>query len=170
MPTIRDAAPDDALAVAAVHVRAWQVAYRGLIDDRFLGRLRPEDRAATYTFGSADPTAPRTIVAESDGEIWGFATVCPCRDQDAPDAGEISALYVDPSRWRTGTGRRLLEAATSRLRDDGYEDGVLWVLRGNERAQRFYEADGWRRDGAEREERPYGVVSQVARMRRPLAG
>jgi GNAT superfamily N-acetyltransferase len=173
MPTIREATADDALAIAHVHVRSWQAAYRGLFDDEFLDRLRPEDRAAGYTLGSADPAAGRTAVAEAAGEIWGFATTGPCRDEDARGAGELRALYVDPPHWRTGTGRLLLEHSTERFRTDGCEEAVLWVLwvlRGNEGAERFYAAAGWRRDGAEREEQPYGVVSQVVRMRHSLGG
>lgn len=170
MPSLRDAAPEDALAIAGVHVRAWQGAYRGLIADEFLDRLRPEDRAARYRLGDPDPDAPRTIVAEAGGEIWGFATTGPCRDADARGAGELYALYVDPPRWRGGTGRLLLTAASGRMRADGFAEAVLWVLRGNEMAERFYAAAGWRRDGAEREEQPYGVVSNVVRMRRSLAG
>jgi GNAT superfamily N-acetyltransferase len=166
---IRDATPDDALAMAGIHVRSWQAAYRGLIDDEFLDRLRSEDRAAGYRFDGADPTTPHTVVAEADGEIWGFAATGPCRDEDAPHAGELYALYVDPPRWRTGTGRLLLDHATARFREGGFAEAILWVLRGNEGAERFYEAAGWRRDGAEREEQPYGVVSNVVRMRRSLA-
>lgn len=168
MPTLRDATPEDALAVARVHVRSWQGAYRGLIDDEFLDRLRPEDRAARYRLGDPDPAAPRTFVAEVGSEIWGFATTGPCRDADARGASELYALYVDPPRWRTGTGRLLLVEATSRMRADGFEQAVLWVLRGNEVAERFYAAAGWHRDGAEREEQPYGIVSNVVRMRRSL--
>ena len=168
MPTLRDATPEDALAVARVHVRSWQGAYRGLIDDEFLDRLRAEDRATRYRLGDPDPVAPRTFVAEVGGEIWGFATTGPCRDADARGAAELYALYVDPPRWRTGTGRLLLVEATSRMRADGFEQAVLWVLRGNEVAERFYAAAGWRRDGAEREEQPYGIVSNVVRMRRSL--
>jgi GNAT superfamily N-acetyltransferase len=168
VPAIRDATPDDALAIARVHVRAWQVAYRGLIADEFLDRLRPEERAARYTLGVDDPAAPRTVVAETGGEIHGFATTGPCRDVDAGDAGELYALYVDPPRWRTGTGRLLLDHAGERLRGDGFAVAVLWVLCGNEGAERFYESAGWRRDGAEREEQPYGIVSNVVRMRRSL--
>lgn len=170
MPTLRDATPEDALAVAGVHVRSWQGAYRGLIADEFLDCLRPEDRAGRYTLGDPDPAAPHTVVAEAGGEIWGFVTTGPCRDDDAGGAAELYALYVDPPRWRTGTGRLLLETATERMRADGFEQAVLWVLRGNEAAERFYAAAGWRRDGAEREEQPYGVVSNVLRMRRSLAG
>lgn len=167
-PRIRPARPEDALAVAEVHVRAWQAAYRGLIDDEFLDRLRAEDRAAGYTFGSCDPRAPETILATEGEQVLGFATSGPSRDDDAPEAGEIYALYVDPSRWGGGIGRLLLREARERLRQRGFTEAILWVLLGNESAARFYRADGWRRDGAERWEQPYGVVSQVVRYRRAL--
>lgn len=41
------------MAVARVHVRSWQVAYRGLIPDGYLDRLCPEDRAVRYDFTHA---------------------------------------------------------------------------------------------------------------------
>ena len=153
--------------MAAVHVRSWQAAYRGLIADEFLDALRPEDRAARYTLGSTDPAAPRTFLAEEDGELLGFATIGPSRDADAPGRGELYALYVDPDRWRGGTGRLLLVESRRRLAES-YEEAILWVLRGNESAELFYERDGWRRDGGERVEQPYGVVSRVSRFRRSL--
>lgn len=167
-PTIRLARPEDALAVAGVHVRSWQAAYRRLIDAEFLRALRPEERARTYSFGSEDPGAPETIVAVEGEEILGFATTGPSRDEDAPGRGEIRALYVDPPHWGGGVGRLLLREAREWMRRRGYEEAILWVLVGNEAAERFYRADGWHRDGAERWEQPYGVRSRVIRYRRAL--
>lgn len=51
----RPAEPGDAGAVARVHVRSWQVAYRGPFPDESLDGLRPEDRASRHTFGDHDP-------------------------------------------------------------------------------------------------------------------
>jgi GNAT superfamily N-acetyltransferase len=168
MLEIRDARRGEELAVARVHVRSWQVGYRGLIDGDYLDALRPESRAARYTFGAADPALPETLLALEGGEVRGFAAVVPSRDEDAPGAGEIAALYVDPPHWGAGVGSALLAAAKARLRERGFAEAVLWVLVGNEAAERFYRADGWRRDGAERVEQPYGVVSKVVRFRRRL--
>jgi GNAT superfamily N-acetyltransferase len=165
---IRAAQPEDALPVARVHVRAWQVAYRELMDAEFLAALRPEERAADYDFGSNDPTAPQTFLAVEGETIHGFATIGSSRDGDAPGLGEIYALYVDPDSWRGGVGGLLLIESRERMRRHGYEEAILWVLIGNEDAQRFYRADGWLRDGAERVEEPYGVVSTVVRYRREL--
>jgi GNAT superfamily N-acetyltransferase len=164
----RDATPEDAMAVAVVHVRAWKAAYRGLLPDEFLDALTPEQRATHYTFGSSDPADPRTMLAIADGAVAGFATTCPSRDEDLPEAGELGALYIDPSLQGGGVGRELLCRARERLVDEGFTEALLWVLRGNENAERFYRADGWARDGAEREEDPWGVVSTVIRYRHSL--
>jgi GNAT superfamily N-acetyltransferase len=165
---IRDAQPADADEVAGVHVRSWQVAYRGLLPDVYLDGLRPADRARSYTLGTSDPDAPITIVADDHGLIRGFATTSPSRDPDRPASGELCALYVEPSSWGTGIGRALIAAARARLSGQHFADAVLWVLRGNERAARFYRSDGWLSDGSRREAEVWGIVVHEERYRRSL--
>jgi GNAT superfamily N-acetyltransferase len=170
---LREARRGDESAVADIHVRAWQEAYRGLIPDEFLDELDPEDRARTYTFESPERDAPTTQLAVQEGEdcgevILGFVTFCRSRDADAPDDGEIVALYVDPDRYEGGVGRMLMAEARRRLWEAGFAEALLWVLDGNDRAARFYEGEDWTRDGAKRVEEPYDVVSEVSRFRRPL--
>lgn len=154
--------------MAAVHVRTWQRAYRGLMADEYLDRLRPEQWAALYTFGDGPPGQPRTTVATDGDDICGFATTGPCRDADRPGSGELYAIYVDPSRWSTGVGRALMAAARALLVDDGFGDGVLWVLAGNVRAERFYRVDGWVPDGGRRLQVVHGVQVDEVRYARPL--
>lgn len=153
---LRRARIGDEPAVADVHVRSWQVGYRGLIADDFLDGLRPEDRAAAYTFGADDPL---TVVAVTD-RIRGFVTV-------SPGAGELRALYVDPEAWGTGLGRALIVEAERRLARHHIAAG-LWVLTGNVRARRFYEVAGWRPDGAERRDRVWGAVLDEVGYRKTL--
>jgi GNAT superfamily N-acetyltransferase len=171
---LREAQRGDELAVAEVHVRSWQEAYRGLMPDEYLDALDPRDRATRYTFEAADPAAPTTVLAvragaDGEGSILGFMTICPSRDGDAPGLGEVVALYVDPDRHLGGVGRLLMAEARRRLREAGFTEALLWVLDGNDRAARFYEREGWSPDGATRVEHPYGVVSNVSRFRRRLS-
>ena len=165
---LRPAEPNDALAVARVHVRSWQVAYRTLIPDDFLARLRPEDRAARYDFATSDDRKPRTILAVAGRDILGFATTSPSRDTDMPDHGELCALYVDPPHWGRGIGVALISAARARFTALGFRNALLWVLAGNIRAERFYRTDLWTPDGARRTDSRRGVTLHEVRYQRAL--
>jgi ribosomal protein S18 acetylase RimI-like enzyme len=165
---LRTAQPADAPAVAAVHVRSWQVAYRGLLPDEYLDALRPEERAGRYTFGELEPHQPETVVAVERGTICGFATTGPCDDDDRRGAGELLALYVDPHRWDCGIGRALIQEARVRLARDGFQEAGLWVLAGNARAERFYRSDGWTADGSRRSDEVWGLTVDELRYTRSL--
>jgi ribosomal protein S18 acetylase RimI-like enzyme len=193
--TLREACRGDELAVAELHVRSWQEAYRELMPAEFLAGLDPHERAARYDFeggedapmtvlavglggegGAGDPSLTNSVEVRSGSPspasdrapVLGFVTFGPSRDADTAGLGEIYALYVDPDRYGGGLGRMLMADARERLRETGIDEAILWVLRGNERAQRFYSAEGWTPDGATRLEQPYGIVSNVIRFRRTL--
>jgi RimJ/RimL family protein N-acetyltransferase len=156
---IRPATPDDAEAVARVHVRTWQAAY---------GHVFPADRLASLsTQGRVEQFRRHPpIVAQADRSIVGFVSVGASRDEDAE--GELYAIYVDPVHWGTGVGRELIAAGEARLRDLGHHDVVLWVLEDNPRARRFYEAAGWRLDGGRRPIEFLGVEVPEVRYRKQL--
>ena len=165
---LRAAVPDDAIAVARVHVRAWQAAYRGLMPADYLVGLRAEDRAQRYDFASVDPAQPKTLVAVEADTILGFATTAPARDQDAAGQGELCALYVEPDCWGRGLGRALASAACGDLYRLGFRNAVLWVVAGNTRAQRFYRADGWTSDGMHRARQLWNANVDTVRYSRAL--
>lgn len=167
---LRPAVPGDAMAVARVHVRAWQAAYRNLLPGDHLAGLRPEERARWYEFGSLDPARPRTLVAVEAATILGFATISPARDQDAAGQGELCALYVEPVCWGRGIGQALVAAGRAELHGLGFTQAVLWVLAGNARAQQFYGADGWTRDELQRPRQIWNVTVSTVRYSRMLAG
>ena len=149
---IRRALASDASGVATVHVRSWQATHKGLLPADFLDPLDVEARKVVWqqTIAEADWPRSGTLVAvEANAHIIGFADVGHSRDADAGEhTGELAALYLLPTVWGTGVGRRLMAAALNVLRDAGYADAILWVIDSNERARRFCEAGGWHVDGA----------------------
>jgi GNAT superfamily N-acetyltransferase len=168
---LRAAQPEDALAVARVHVRSWQAAYRNILPDEYLSQLRPEDRAAKYDFATRDPLKPQTIVAVEEEEnpaIRGFATFMPVTDSEMPGCGELCALYVDPQHWGKGMGMALLSAARTQMFEQGFRDAILWVLTGNVRAERFYRHDGWAADGIRRKATVWDIEVDEIRYARQL--
>ena len=156
------------MAVAQVHVRSWQVAYRTLLPDDYLDGLRPEDRAQMYDFASTDPAKPKTMVAEEGGLILGFATTMPSRDASLPEHGELCALYADPEYWGRGIGVALIAAAREQLQSQGFAKALLWVLAGNVRAERFYRTDKWMPDGMSRTDTVWNAMVNEIRYLRDL--
>lgn len=165
---LRPAEPRDALEVARVHIRTWQVAYRGLVPDEYLDSLNIEDRAARYDFTGADVSKPYTILSIADTMIAGFVTTLPSRLADLPQDGEVGALYVSPQYWDRKIGAALIAAARERLVSQGFASAYLWLLDGNHRAERFYGIDGWWADGAKQTDTSRGFALNELRYRRQL--
>ena len=152
---IREAVPKDAGAIADIHVRAWQEAYRGQLTDDYLDGLKADDRLEQHRRTLEEPRPDwRTLVAEDAGTILGFAVTGTSEDADADErTGELYAIYLEPDRVGTGVGRRLFEHAVEDLRARGFTTATLWVLETNERTRRFYQIAGWRLDGSVSSER-----------------
>jgi ribosomal protein S18 acetylase RimI-like enzyme len=148
---LRRAIPDDATALAHVHVDSWRAAYRGLVPDEFLDSLDYCQRSLRFRESLATGSG-ETYLAEKDGEPFGILTVGACRDADLDrvTAGEIWGIYLAPQHWRKGLGRALFQRAEQMLQARGYTLATLWVLEGNQQARRFYEAMGFETDGASR--------------------
>lgn len=157
-PVIREATVADAAAIARVHVASWAVAYRGLVSRAIQTSTTVALRTVQWRpilSGEAAYPGSVNLVALVDGEVAGFACHGPSRADLWPPpsaAGELYALYADPSAWGRGVGRALMDASVAGLRDAGHVDALLWVLRGNARARRFYERMGWVPDGGLRDQ------------------
>lgn len=59
-----------------------------------------------------------------------------------------------------------MDAGLRRLAEAGLRENLLWVLATNDRARRFYEAGGWRPDGATTRDDSRGFSLFEVRYRR----
>jgi GNAT superfamily N-acetyltransferase len=146
---IRQATPDDASTLATLLAASWQAAYRGIIPDAYMDGV--DDARFCHRLQDSLGEGPEeTHIAEIAGAAAGLVTFGPCRDPDVDQAmaGEIRRIYVLPNYWRRGVGRTLCRYAEEALRQGGYRTSLLWVLVGNIRGRRFYEALGYAADGA----------------------
>jgi ribosomal protein S18 acetylase RimI-like enzyme len=151
---VREASIGDARAIAELHVRSWQSAYRGIVPDAVLDGLSIDARRDVWSRAIGRATTEpsreaRVWVVEEAGTVRGFAETRPSRDADAqPGTGEVHSIYLEPQAWGRGLGPRLLAHAAADLRARGLAPLVLWVIEDNARGRRFYERAGWRPDGA----------------------
>ena len=147
MSTVRPATAADADAIGRIQVETWRAAYTGLMPDEAIARFDVADRQQLWREGLGRELRPGSavFVAELHGEVVGFVSVGVSRDDDR--LGELYAIYLHPSCWDRGVGRALIEQAEASMRSSGFAEAILWVMEGNERAERFYRAAGWERDG-----------------------
>jgi ribosomal protein S18 acetylase RimI-like enzyme len=143
---------EDAPALGRVACAAWQWAYRGILADELLDGLTADQFSERLGWQLTTPAANRFhIVAEVEGVVVGFVAGGPNRDEaGAAHTGEIYAINVDPEWVGRGMGRALFAAGSNQLVEGGFQHAILWVLRGNARARRFYETAGWRPSGENR--------------------
>ncbi len=169
---IRKALPGDANAIAQVHIRSWQEAYRDLMPAEFLNGLDVTlARRESFWVRSIESGESDVWVAELDGQVVGWISAGASRDERAAGAntGEVMAIYVLARYWQAGVGLALWNAGLQFLMEQGYECLTLWVLSRNERAIRFYRRMGCFEDaGSERNLQRGGVTLEEMRYRLPF--
>jgi ribosomal protein S18 acetylase RimI-like enzyme len=163
----RQAGPDDAAALGAVHVAAWREAYANILPDRTLADLSVEARSDMWrsildpeTFAGAG-----IFVAESGNAIVGFGACGSQRDATLKRQGydgEIGALYVLRSHQRLGVGTALIGLMARNLLGHGQTAAALWVLRDNTPARAFYERIGGALVDEKVEEQAGTTLTEVA--------
>lgn len=147
---IRAATPDDVPAIARVHVDSWRTTYRGLLPDKVLADLSSKRRQADWQqrieAKAAEASSGCVFVAEVAGELVGFASAGPNREEDSRYGAELYAIYILQEHQRRGIGRSITSRVLQELRTHGHDSMLVWVLKGNP-AETFYRRLGGKLTG-----------------------
>jgi ribosomal protein S18 acetylase RimI-like enzyme len=137
--------------IGYVHAMSWKKAYQGIVPQPYLDQLTPESRSAFF----------KKVISISNHEFYlaylselpiGMMSIGKSRDDDLDDhVGEVSAIYLMSDYWGKGYGRRMMDFAVNRLKNQSYQAVTLWVLEDNHRARTFYEKFGYVFDGKKEE-------------------
>lgn len=167
---VRHATPRDAKAVAEIHVASWHAAYAGLMPDEHLKSFTVEKRQAFWR-EAIEFSEPQLLVATEGDKVVAFCGFDRSRDKGTPSTtGEIWAFYADPAYWGKGAGLALWDATLEACVEEGFNLLTLWVLLRNERALRFYELAGFKRDMPSLKTVAAGSVKlEEIRLKRPIA-
>ncbi|WP_253260964.1 GNAT family N-acetyltransferase [Rhodococcus ruber] len=143
---VREPEPADAEAIARVQVATWQATYGSLLPSSYFDATALEQRTAMWRSvlnGLHRP--PRLRVAETHGDIVGFAAAGPPIEDDDPVRDlQLYTLYLLPEHHGSGAGQLLLDAVLVG------EPAQLWVAEDNPRAHSFYRRNGFMPDGTEK--------------------
>jgi ribosomal protein S18 acetylase RimI-like enzyme len=140
---IREARPEDAAAIARIHVDSWRSTYKGIVPDEHLAGLSYERREQGWREALSNPDNRSFVyVAEDEaGNVVGFASGGPEREGHPDYKGELYAIYLFAQFQRRGLGRQLTQAVARRLLKAGISSMLVWVLADNP-GRAFYEALG----------------------------
>jgi len=140
---VRHATPDDAEAIERIRTDTWRVTYRGLMPDALLDGLGYDPTWRRQRM-AALPDDQFALVAEDEGAVVGYCFGGRGRSDTDRFPGEVYAIYVWPAFQGRGAGRALLGVAARELLRRGWRAMLIWVLRENAPARRFYERMGGR--------------------------
>ena len=168
---VRPAVMRDAQAIVDIHAAATQAAYAGIVPEELLNAQPMAKRLQNWRdaieFGD-----PQVQLALHDGEPVGFVAYDRSRDKGTkPTVGEIWAIHVKPAQWDEGVGLALWDAAREGLEEEGCTSVTVWIPLRNERALRFHEMAGFKREMSTAKTAVIGSLKiEEVRVKRPLNG
>jgi ribosomal protein S18 acetylase RimI-like enzyme len=172
-PSVRRARVSDAAAIAALQVRSWRTAYRGIVPVAFLDELAEDawlERWTDQLTAVAREGIHQLVSTDArDGPPCAVAACGPAMVPTAQLTGQLYVLYADPQCWGRGHGSALLRRVHELLAADGHPGAMLWVAADNDRSIAFYERHGWTKDGETQREEIAGATFDEVRMVRALA-
>lgn len=143
---LRRATVADAEAIAAVRIESWLATYRGMIPDAYLDSMQLAESIVHWrTILEALPGAGERIcvfVAESEGQVVGFASGMLLPEPKLEMKAELTAVYLRPTWQRSGIGRRMVQKVARTLQAQGSNSLLVWVIAENAIARNFYEELG----------------------------
>jgi GNAT superfamily N-acetyltransferase len=161
--TVRPATPGEGVRLAEIYLSSGRAAWaRHLSPVGLSGVTSPADEWERWI---SDPDLI-VLVAERRGAAAALALLCRSSDPDSDPArvALLDRLYTEPASWRRGLGRALLDAAMAELRGRRFQEITLWTAEWNA-SRGFYEAMGWKLDGATREKTFAGSTFTEVRYR-----
>ncbi|HHY74269.1 MAG TPA: GNAT family N-acetyltransferase [Bacillus bacterium] len=139
---IRKATFNDCEVISQIHAISWKSAYKGIIPQRYLDELKNDFWVGAFQNWIGNNILTVQLLYENE-TLVGCIAYGKARDEEFLDWGEIVSIYVIPDYCKKGYGQKLLETALIDMKNKGYHNCYLWVLKENFNAKRFYENNGF---------------------------
>ncbi len=133
---IRPATLDEASQLCDVYDKAMRSSHTGLMSAKALEFMLARRGLQWWeNLLMTKPGAP--LAMHFDGKIVGYVSVGKSRIERTRCDGEIFELCLLPEYQGLGYGKPLLEAGRRRLSSAGFKRAAIWMVQGNETAQRL---------------------------------
>lgn len=135
---IRKADKQDIARIAEIIVFGKRVAYRPIFKNDYVS-FNELQVVNLYEEYNSNLHRLDGMLLYDDGIVKGVINGQPI---DAKTI-EITDFYVEPFFVRQGIGTLLIEAMIQQARKKAYNTIILWVIKDNTKARKFYEANGF---------------------------
>ena len=133
---------DDLSAVSNVYEQSWKYAYKGIVPQSYLDSI-PKGQWCK----SLNNDSRYSLIMLDSNKIIGTSSFGASRFDEMSGYGEIISIYLLPEYIGKGFGLQLFQATAYELKQMGYKNIFLWVLKDNTRAISFYEHFGFKPSG-----------------------
>jgi GNAT superfamily N-acetyltransferase len=166
---VRPAQAPDATQITEVHAASSHAAYEAVTQGG-APKVPPLEQRRAFWRDAIEYGEPLLHVATEDARVIGFVGYDRSRDpKSKATTGEIWALYVEPAHWGRGAGLALWDAAREGLIEEGCTEVTMWIPLCNDRALRFAELAGFKRElNTAKTAVISGVKLEEIRLRQPL--
>ena len=137
---IRNIKEEDIPYVVKLQTKSWQVAYKNIVDEKYLNNLDNEFEIRVKRI-KENYMDNGFVVAELNKEIVGL-----CRytfsNKFSPEIEnadcELNAIYVKPELKGNGIGTKLFKYVVEEFKKENKKHMILWCLKENEKSKKFY--------------------------------
>ncbi len=166
---VRPATLRDAKAIAQIHTASALEAYRGIVPDDQLKAMSSVEKRQAYWREAIEYCEPQVHVAIDGDKIVGFVGFDRSRDEKSRQTtGEVWPS-MRPFALEQRCRRDAVGCSREGLQEEGCTNVTVWVPLRNERALRFHEMAGFKREMSTAKTTPVGGIKiEEIRLKRPL--
>jgi GNAT superfamily N-acetyltransferase len=152
------------------HALLFSPVFVSVFPEDQLKSMSSVDKRQAYWREAIEFCEPQVQVAIDGDKIVGFVGFDRSRDEKSRQTtGEIWAIYAAPTHWNQGVGVALWDAARDGLLEEGCTNVTSWVPLRNERALRFHELAGFKREMSTAKTAQVGALKiEEVRLKRAL--
>ena len=168
--TVRPATLRDAKSITELHNATVCEAFKSATPNAPVPVAALEKNQAFWR-EAIEYAEPQVQVALEGDTIVGFVGFDRSRDKGTPQTmGEIWSIYVAASHQGQGAGLALWDAAREGLMEEGCSHVTVWIPIANDRALRFHELAGFKREPSSAKTVPIGTARvEEIRLKRALS-
>ena len=139
---IRKAEIKDVETIARIIVKAWKVAYKGIVSDDLLSDIRYKKYVPFIEKDIRDKDKIVFVYEEGEKGIVGFVSGGTPKSSMKNFDSELYAVYVLPEKHKRGIGKALFKRFVQWAKENSFTSFFLGVLKDNQGARLFYEKLG----------------------------